>query len=125
MSTVSFSKRTLVISSSTPEDSFVDCIVAGSKIVVNSHSEVLDCDDQSHGSYTAVDSTAVNIVAHSIVANTAVDTAVDSSVVNTAADTAVANTAVDSTVAGSKIVADTALGKTVAVYLRVTIVLLQ
>ena len=69
MSTVSFSKRTLVISSSTPEDSFVDCIAADSKIVVNSHSEVLDCDDQSRGSYIAVDSTAVNIVADSTLAD--------------------------------------------------------
>ena len=112
MSTVSFSKRTLVISSSTPEDSFVDCIAAGSKFVVNSHSEVLDCDDQSRGSYTAVDSIAVNIVA-------------DSTVVNTAADTAVANTAVDSTPVGSKTVEDTGAGKTVAVYLHVTIVLLH
>ena len=41
------------------------------------------------------------------------------------ADCIAVNTVVDSTLADSKTVADTALGKTVAVYLRVTIVLLH
>ena len=68
--------------------------------------------------WTIPDSTVVGSIAVGC-------TDVDSIAVNTVADSTVANTVADSTPVGSKTVEDTGAGKTVAVYLHVTIVLLH
>ena len=68
--------------------------------------------------WTIPDSTVVGSIAVGC-------TAVDSIVANTVADSIVANTVADSTPVDSKTVEDTGAGKTVAVYLHVTIVLLH
>jgi hypothetical protein len=52
-------------------------------------------------------------------------TTVDSTAVNIVEDSTAVNTVEDSTLVDSKTVVDTAAGKTVAVYLHVTIVLLH
>ena len=72
--------------------------------------------------WTIPDSTVVGSIA---VACTAVDSIAVNIVANTVEDSIVANTVEDSTPVDSKTVEDTGAGKTVAVYLHVTIVLLH